>query len=75
MKIQRYVDESLATPSDDVVDTIGRESVFKETVQGSIFIEGLFDFLPNTELCAGYENGGKDFCAVSAVKLYLMSSY
>ena len=23
------------------------------------------DFLPNTEVCAGYENGGKDFCSVS----------
>ena len=22
------------------------------------------DFLPATELCAGYENGGKDFCGV-----------
>jgi hypothetical protein len=22
------------------------------------------DFLPATELCAGYENGGKDFCSV-----------
>ena len=31
------------------------------------------DFLPNTELCAGYENGGKDFCAVSGVKLFLFT--
>ena len=23
------------------------------------------DFIPNTEVCAGYENGGKDFCSVS----------
>ena len=22
------------------------------------------DFLPNTEVCAGYESGGKDFCSV-----------
>ena len=27
------------------------------------------DFLPNTELCAGYENGGKDFCSVNYLQI------
>ena len=26
------------------------------------------DYLPNTEICAGYENSTKDFCAVSIRK-------
>ena len=31
------------------------------------------DFLPNTELCAGYENAHKDWCAVSEYSGFILS--
>ena len=32
-------------------------------------------FIPNTELCAGYENGHKDWCAVSDIYFEALRAY
>ena len=29
------------------------------------------DFIPNAEICAGYENSTKDFCGVSVTEISL----
>lgn len=47
-----------STGDEEVMNQVGLPIIDDSTCQSH-----WTDFLPNTELCAGYENGGKDFCS------------
>ena len=51
------------------VSETGNEEVMNQVdlpiLDDSVCQQHYPDFLPNTELCAGYENAKKDWCAVS----------
>ena len=61
------------------VSDTGDEEVMKQVdmpiLDDAVCIGHWDDFLPETEICAGHENGGKDFCVVNIICLECISSH
>ena len=55
-----YIFHVLGTGNEKVMNQVAMPILYDAVCQSH-----WQDFIPNTEVCAGYDNGGKDFCSVS----------